>query len=81
MPDIYTQTFATTVLDQLPAPLEGRMGTEKVELPVATGGKGISHESSSGAGGGSREEVMEAIWWVSVAGGVGVSLVVGFVVF
>lgn len=79
LPAIYTQTFATTVLDQLPRPLEGKIGTEKVVLPVATGGAGISHESSSGADG--REDLVGAIWLVSVAAGVGVSLVAGFVVF
>ncbi|KAE9993121.1 Uncharacterized UPF0442 protein [Venturia inaequalis] len=80
LPAIYTQTFATTVLDQLPRPLEGKIGTEKVALPVATGGAGISHEASSGGADG-REDLVGAIWLVSVAAGVGVSLVAGFVVF
>lgn len=82
MPAIYTQTFATAVLDQLPEPLEGKIGTEKVDLPVATGGTGISHEAvSGGVGVGGREDVMDVIWWVSVTVGVTVSVVAGFVVF
>ncbi|TID18825.1 Uncharacterized UPF0442 protein [Venturia nashicola] len=68
LPAIYTQTFATTVLDQLPGPLEGKIGTEKVALPVATGGASISHEASSGSVSG-REDLMDAIWWVSVSAG------------
>lgn len=54
VPVVYTQTFATTVLDQLPGPLEGKIGTEKPDLPTATG-------RNSGAHG--RENFLIG-WWV-----------------
>lgn len=50
-----------------------------MQLPEATVGAGISHHVTSGFGG--KEDMLDAIWLVSITAAVSVSLVAAFVVF